>query len=76
MFFFHLPRAYEKADNDGRQLYGGIGRFTKKFGFHHEWEFWLVQVWNVSPYEDPIFIIATESDQDVSSKPRLGEATM
>ncbi|KAL2213234.1 autophagy protein [Sarocladium strictum] len=28
------------------QIYGGIGRFTNKFGFHHPWEFWLVSAWN------------------------------
>ncbi|KAH8894151.1 putative autophagy protein [Thozetella sp. PMI_491] len=27
-------------------LWGGIGYFTNTIGFHHVWEFWLVQVWN------------------------------
>ncbi|KAL5896250.1 hypothetical protein ACKVWC_001457 [Pyricularia oryzae] len=30
------------------QLWGGIGRFTTKVGFHNEWEFWLVQAWNIT----------------------------
>jgi MFS-type transporter involved in bile tolerance (Atg22 family) len=25
--------------------WGMIGIWTQKFGFHHEWEFWLYQVW-------------------------------
>ena len=27
-------------------LYGGIGMFTQKIGFHNTWEFWLANSWN------------------------------
>ena len=27
-------------------LYGGIGMFTNKIGFHNTWEFWLASSWN------------------------------
>lgn len=27
-------------------LFGGIGYFTNKVGFHHTWAFWLAQCWN------------------------------
>ena len=29
-------------------LWGAVGSLTNKIGYHHSWEFWFFQVWNIT----------------------------